>query len=59
MTPDEFAQKMRAISEAMERGRNDPESRHCYADDLMCELLKELGYEEGVKVFEEMDKWYA
>jgi hypothetical protein len=37
----------------------DPESAHLQADALMCEVLEELGYEEGVKIFEHAAKWYA
>lgn len=54
MTPAEFADKMREISRA-----GDTEMDHCEADDLMCALLRSLGYGEGVDIFEEMPKWYA
>ncbi len=53
MTPKEFAEKMRAIP------TGDTEADHGRADDLMCELLRSLGYGEGVDAFEAMDKWYA
>lgn len=32
---------------------------HCEMDDLMCQVLTELGYGDGVKVFDETPKWYA
>jgi hypothetical protein len=54
MTPQEFAEKMKAIDEA-----GDIEVSHVKADELLCEVLRELGYAEGVKIFSEMDKWYA
>lgn len=53
MTPEEFANKM------AEYAALDPEGGHSFGDKLMCELLKRLGYEEGVKIFQGMDKWYA
>ena len=54
MTAEEFKVKMIAI------GKNgDEEIRHVDADDLMCELLRSLGYGEGIEIFEDMPKWYA
>ena len=58
MTPKEFAQEMRNISLLSQDG-GDNEIAHCDADDLLCQVLRELGYGEGVDIFEEMDKWYA
>ena len=55
MTPEQFAADMREIA----KFDADPEGAHSMADDLLCKLLTELGYAEGVKVFEDMDKWYA
>ena len=54
MTPQEFAKKMQEISE-----NGDTEISHGDADDLMCSVLEFWGYKEGVKIFKEMDKWYA
>jgi hypothetical protein len=54
MTPLEFADKMREASRSA-----DIEANHSIADDLMCELLRSLGYGDGIDIFEEMDKWYA
>lgn len=60
-TPEEFADKMREIPNILnERGRSwDKEDSHRIADAYMCELLRELGYDEGVKIFENMPKWYS
>ena len=56
MTPAEF-------KDAMWRIRIDPdgtpEDKHIEADELMCELLTDLGYGEGVRFFREMEKWYS
>jgi hypothetical protein len=57
MTPKEFARAMREIQPPGERG--DAEIEHQNADALMCEVLKELGYEEGVEIFLGMTLWYA
>ncbi len=54
MTPEEFAAQMRNINRSL-----DVEGKHGEADDLMCQLLRELGYAEGVVIFEAMDRWYA
>ena len=37
----------------------DPEAEHVRADELLCELLKQLGYEKTVTAFEKVFKWYA
>ena len=49
-----FAAKMRRLDKL-----NDPEVAHYKADELMCELLTELGFGEGVEIFKEMGKWYV
>ena len=60
MKPEEFYEKMKNISGFDgERCLCDPEGAHGQADDLMCELLSELGYEAGIALFELMPKWYA
>ena len=62
--PTAFADAMRAIIPKNTRTRwgrqfYDAQVGHIEADDLMCELLKTLGYRDGVEVFEGMKKWYA
>ena len=37
----------------------DEDVAHKKMDDLLCELLTELGFDEIVKVFEAQSKWYA
>ena len=49
-----FTNEMRRIER-----NNDTEMAHILADELMCKLLRELGYGEGVDIFEQMDKWYS
>lgn len=59
MTKEEFYHKMLALKEKYIDERDDKECFHCYADDLMCDLLIELGYGQGVEVFLDEPKWYA
>lgn len=54
MTPEEFKKQMEDIWE-----HNNPESGHENADNLMCELLRSLGYGDGVDIFNKEYKWYA
>lgn len=54
MNPEEFAAVMKEIS-----AHDDIKASHCLADDLLCSLLRQHGYTEGVEIFEKMDKWYA
>ena len=54
MTPKEFAERMKWFSD-----NNDPEMAHYNMDELMCEVLSELGYEEGIAIFCDTEKWYA
>jgi len=56
MTPQEFADKIRAIEETH---GGDNEAMHSEADDLMCKLLREMGYGEGIAIYEEWTRWYA
>jgi hypothetical protein len=68
-TPEEAAAKMRSIADgsfyASQTYRDgspriwDKENQHSDADGLLCEVLRNLGYNEMVDVFESMDKWYA
>ena len=54
MTPEEFKKEMVLLND----GR-DIEYSHILADKLMCDILRELGYSEGVDIFESMYKWYS
>lgn len=59
-TPAEFERRMSEISEFHLPGYScDPEWQHGEADDLMCKVLRELGYTAGVEIFERMRKWYS
>lgn len=38
---------------------DDTEQAHCTADDILCNLLEDLGYTELVDAFNDLEKWYA
>ena len=60
MTPAEFAAEMKAIIEHNTRGSLfDTEGCHREHDRLMMMLLRQLGYGEGIDIFEATKKWYA
>ena len=52
--PKIIAERMRFIEE-----NEFIDDGHEKADELMCELLRELGYGEAVEIFEKMKKWYS
>ena len=56
MLPEEFKEKMQDINKKYE---NDVEAKHSKMDDLMCEVLKQHGYDEGIDVFEKTELWYS
>jgi len=37
----------------------DPEIAHQRADEVLCKLLEELEYEDLVKLWRHVEKWYA
>ena len=47
------------MNEVLKKYSDDWESVHSCFDDLFCEVLKQLGYTESVKLFEGTEKWYA
>lgn len=54
MTDQERMQKLKAL-----QLDPDTEIAHHFADDILCDLLKELGYAEVVQEYEKIEKWYA
>ena len=56
MTKEEFYHKMLAIEEQY---GSDEEKFHIESDELMCNLLIELGYGQGIEVFLDTPVWYA
>lgn len=56
MSPAEAAAAMRVL---LENNDDDPESTHSDADELLCEVLTNLGYGETVDAFLAMKRWYS
>ena len=56
MTKEEFAREMQDI---VDKVGWDIEKAHSQMDDLMCQMLRELGYDTGVDIFEVQEKWCA
>ena len=54
MTPKEFESTMKEFNDI-----HDTDDRHMAMDELMCFVLRDLGYKDGVDIFEASDKWYA
>lgn len=54
MTREEAINKLKILKDM-----SDKEIAHCNADDVICDLLKSLGYEDVIREFDEIDKWYA
>jgi hypothetical protein len=59
MTPEEFAANMREACQYHYVENNDQEDVHITMDGIMCNLLRDLGYGEGIDIFESTPKWYA
>lgn len=38
---------------------DDPEYTHIQADEILCDALSELGFDELVHLYETVDKWYS
>lgn len=51
---DKYVELMKAQTQSY-----DTEVAHSKADGLLCELLKELGYEKVVELYGDVSKWYA
>ena len=58
-TADIEEKYLKKIIEVQDKHCVDQEVRHVYEDDVLCELLKELGYEKLVKQYKSTGKWYA
>jgi len=45
--------------ETVVANNSDPEMAHINADDILCELLDELGYADLVDIYNKVEKWHA
>ena len=53
ISPNDFLERMKAIES------QSPEYFHINADELMCDLLRSLGYGDAVDVFKNHERWYS
>jgi hypothetical protein len=52
--------RQEAIKQLKEAQLNgDTETAHADADDVLCELLKSLGYSDVVEEYNKVSKWFA
>ncbi len=51
---EKYLERLRLIQE-----KSDIEDRHIEADQLLCDLLTELGYDQIVKQYGEIEKYHA
>ena len=52
--------RQQAINALNDAAQNmDIERAHGSADDVLCELLRDLGYIDVVEAWEAVEKWYA
>ena len=54
MTREEAIKRLMALVES-----GDVEASHIEADDILCALLRSLGYEDVVAAWDDVEKWYA
>jgi hypothetical protein len=54
MTSDDAIEKLKAC-----QSNDDIEVAHSEADQVLCDLLESLGYNEVVKQWSVVPKWYA
>lgn len=61
MSPRDFTKAMQSIvdNNLDSDGIYDCELGHLAMDNLMCDVLRRLGYGDGVDIFEDSGKYYA
>ena len=60
ISPDEFKKKMKEFQMKEEQLYFfSKEEMHIAMDNLMCEVLENLGYKDGVEIFRNTGKWYS
>lgn len=59
MLPEEFYLQMVEIKQRCFDEDDDEEQCHRSMDNLICSVMIELGYSDGIDVFKNTPKWYA
>ena len=57
MDRKEVIEKLNGFAHDSEDG--DAEVPHILADDVLCDLLRGLGYQDVIDAYEAVNKWYA
>lgn len=57
LTKEQYMQYIGEMLDARDSG--DIEKGHAKADDILCSLLRSIGLDLIVNIYEEIDKWYA
>ncbi len=59
MEDERVSEVLRKLHSLATISENDVLEAHIDADNVLCELLIELGYENIVKAYKEVHKWYS
>ena len=61
MTEQEAIECLKEINKKLEQKNNryDQESAHIEADEILCNFLKDLGYDTLLECYWDIPKWYA
>lgn len=59
MTKEEKNYYLNEMRTLVKMSKHDPEEAHYRADNILCEILDDLGYDEIVDIFNNIEKWYA
>lgn len=59
LTPEEFTKQMQEAFDVYYLEKDDEEEVHIVMDGIMCNLLRQLGYGDGVDIFNKTPMWYA
>lgn len=57
MKDEVYKNLLRRMQELENSG--DIESAHGLADDILCDLLTQLGYTDIIDAYDRVEKWYA
>jgi hypothetical protein len=55
LTPEQALEKAEKI---IKEGNDDPAKIHPELDDLLCELLRPLGYGKLIDLYYEQERWF-
>lgn len=59
MTEEKKNNYLKKMRKLVKMSQGDPEEAHYLADEILCEILYELGYDKIVDIFDNIRKWYA